>query len=63
VEGGLAKDYYQFSKRTFEMMVGYKRRIGDRLIVEIGYLNNLFNFDNSPDMGIHLGLTVFLPRS
>ena len=60
VENGVAKDYGQFSKRTSEMLFGYKRFYDSGWILEIGFLENLFYYDNSPDIALHVAVTKFL---
>jgi len=60
VESGVAKDYSQFSKRTSELMFGYKHRYQSGWVLEVGFLENLFYFDNSPDIALHAAVTKFL---
>ncbi len=38
-----------------EIMVGFKRLLGAHVVLEASVLENLFVFDNSPDVGFHLG--------
>ncbi|MDF1544986.1 MAG: DUF3187 family protein [bacterium] len=56
-ESGMARSFSQFSYGTYELMFGYKRQLNQSLILELGILENLFYFDNSPDFGLHFGLT------
>ena len=51
----LAKDYYEFSRTVNELTVGTKICIGDHGILEIGFREDLFYFNNSADFGIHVG--------
>ena len=51
-----AKHFGEFSKSTYEITVGVKRVLADNLLIEASLLENLFVFDNSPDMGFHVGL-------
>ena len=60
VENGVAQDYGQFSKRTSEILFGYKRFYDSGWVLEVGFLENLFYFDNSPDIALHLAVTKFL---
>lgn len=56
VESGIAEDFAQFSDNTYELVLGYKCRLNEDTILEIGFLENLFFFNNSPDFGLHLGV-------
>ncbi len=60
VESGVAINYSQFSERTSELMVGYKHRYSSGLLMEVGFLENLFYFDNSPDIAFHVALAKIL---
>jgi hypothetical protein len=51
-----ADEFGAFSKATHEVTFGYKRMLRDNLLVEVSILENLFVFDNSPDVGFHVGL-------
>jgi len=42
VESGVAENFYQFSQRTSELLIGYKHRYQSGLVLEIGILENLF---------------------
>ncbi len=53
---GGAVDFGDFSKATNEVTLGFKRLVMPDLIVEMSVLENLFAFDNSPDVGFHVGL-------
>jgi len=60
VESGVAENFDQFSQRTSELLIGYKHRYQSGLVFEIGILENLFYFDNSPDVAFHVGLVKFI---
>ena len=60
IESGVARNYYEFSERTYELMFGYKHRYESGWVFEIGFLENLFYFDNSPDIALHVAVTKFL---
>jgi hypothetical protein len=45
-----------FSKNAYEVTVGFKRLLSPNLLLEVSLLENLFIFDNSPDVGFHVGL-------
>lgn len=51
-----ARDFADFSKRTYEITLGFKRLLAPDVVFEASVLENLFVFDNSPDVGFHLGL-------
>lgn len=51
-----APGFADFGKRTWEVTLGFKRVLTPDLLFEASVLENLFVFDNSPDVGFHLGL-------
>jgi hypothetical protein len=57
-ESGIARDFYQFSTATYEVMFGYRRRLSANASLEIGLLENILAFDNSPDFGFHTAVTI-----
>ncbi len=56
VTSALARDFGDFAKPTYEVTVGLKRVLRSDLLLEASLLENLFVFDNSPDVGFHVGL-------
>ncbi len=56
VERGIAVDFYQFSNSTYELMFGYQKRLTKTTTIELGFIENLFTFDNSPDIVLHSAL-------
>jgi hypothetical protein len=55
---GVAEDWLDFSRPSHEIVLGFKidiRKLG--AVLEIGGLENLGIPDNSPDFGLHAGLT------
>jgi|YNPNPStandDraft_1061719.scaffolds.fasta_scaffold10053_3 hypothetical protein len=54
---GAAKDFYQFSETTNEITFGMKAEFLPKTFLEFGLIENLFHFDNSPDFGLHFGLS------
>jgi hypothetical protein len=54
---GIADDYHVFSDVAHEITLGWKRRLKDGWLLEVGLIENIIEFDNSPDFGVHLGLT------
>ena len=51
-----AKHFGDFSKSTYEVTLGFKHVLSDNLLLEASVLENLFTFDNSPDLGFHVGV-------
>lgn len=62
VTSGAARDFGDFSKNAYEITLGFKRLVGRNLLVEVSVLENLFIFDNSPDVGFHVGLVWRSPH-
>ena len=60
MERGIATSFSEFTENTYEIIFAYKRHIGRATVLEIGFLENLFFFDNSPDIGFHFGITRIL---
>ena len=56
MESGIAEDYAEFSDNTYELLLGCKFRLSDSMVAEIGFLENVFFFNNSPDIGLHFGV-------
>ncbi len=50
-----AARFGDFAKNTYEVTLGFKHRVGKHLLLEASVLENLFIFDNSPDVGFHVG--------
>ncbi len=50
-----AENFGDFSKNTYEITLGFKRILNPRLLLEASVLENLLIFDNSPDVGFHVG--------
>lgn len=55
-QGG-ADRFRPFSSPSHEVTIGWKGEIGPGIILEIGLIENVLVFDNSPDFGIHSGFT------
>lgn len=51
-----AEEFGGFARPTYEIAFGFKRVLSRELLLEASVLENLFVFDNSPDVGFHLGL-------
>jgi hypothetical protein len=57
ISAGVAKDLGPFSSASNEITLGWKWELAERTVLELGLIENLVNFDNSPDFGVHAGLT------
>ncbi len=51
-----AESFGDFAKNTYEVTVGFKHVVNPNLLLEASLLENLLIFDNSPDVGFHVGL-------
>jgi hypothetical protein len=47
-----------FSRPSNEIVAGFKWEPRRGLLVELGIVENIVNFSNSPDFGIHAGLSL-----
>jgi thioredoxin-related protein len=56
--GLLAKNLGDFSQNSHEITLGWKWELAERTVFELGLIENLINFNNSPDFGVHAGLTI-----
>ena len=54
---GAAKDLGVFSDTSNEIVLGWKWEVRDAGVLEIGLLENVVSFDNSPDFGVHAAFT------
>ncbi len=54
---GVARDFGAFSKSSTEVTLGWKWEFLPRTTLELGLIENILSFDNSPDFGLHLGLS------
>lgn len=57
IQTGAARDFYAFSDTTHEVAAGFKYRLRPEVLLEFGLIENLVNYDNSPDIGVHFGLS------
>lgn len=55
---GAAREFGEFTRPSNELSFGFKWAVDRRLLFEWALLENLFYFDNSPDFGMHFGITV-----
>ncbi|ACL01914.1 hypothetical protein Dalk_0205 [Desulfatibacillum aliphaticivorans] len=54
---GSCKNLWGFKEPSHEVTLGLKGRLTKRFAWEIGVLENIIAYDNSPDFGLHWGLT------
>ena len=57
INTGAAKDFYQFSLPTYEVTLGMKAEFLPDAFFEFGLIENVFYYHNSPDLGLHFGLS------
>ena len=53
---GLSPDFGPFAAESHEFTLGWKWEVVSKTVIEVGLIENLISFDNSPDFGIHVGL-------
>jgi len=53
---GVVDSMGPFSTNSHEITLGWKGELVDRVVFEVGLIENLINFSNSPDFGVHLGV-------
>src|SRR5262249_42814240 len=46
------------SRPSHEVVAGFKWEIGTRVVIDLAIVENVINFQNSPDFGIHGGITI-----
>lgn len=56
----VAKDYFEFSQESHEVNAGVKWQLKNGAILELSVIENLVNFENSADFGLHFGLSTVL---
>lgn len=56
---GTTRDDNEFSRPTYELVLGAKHRLFANVMLEYGLMENLFFFDNSNDFGLNLGITIY----
>jgi len=54
---GVATDFDPFSQASNEVIFGWKWEVRQAGVLEIGLLENIVTFDNSPDFGVHAAFT------
>jgi len=51
------EDLGPFSESSYEVMLGWKWEVKTKVVLEFALIENIIVFDNSPDFGIHAGIT------
>jgi len=54
---GAADDLGALSRASHEILGGFKWQAFARVLIEFAVIENVINFDNGPDFGVHLGVT------
>jgi hypothetical protein len=54
---GAAREFASLSRGRYQVKLGYAYRFNAGTRFELGLLENVFRFDNTPDFGLHIGLT------
>jgi thiol-disulfide isomerase/thioredoxin len=54
---GVAVDFDPFSETSNEVIFGWKWEVRQAGVLEVGLLENIVTFDNSPDFGVHAAFT------
>jgi hypothetical protein len=57
VSEGQAIDLGSFSDYSYEITLGWKWEMIRSYVVELGIIENVIIYDNSPDLGVHLGMS------
>lgn len=57
INSGIAENFYDFSRPTYEVTLGFKKDLSRHFMIEFGLLENLFIFDNSVDFGVSSAVT------
>ncbi len=55
--GAFSEDFGPFEDTSKEVTVGYKWELRKKGSLEIGAIENISSFDNSPDFGVHVGFS------
>jgi thiol-disulfide isomerase/thioredoxin len=58
VTEGLANDLGDLSDPSHEITLGAKWEVITGTVIEVGLIENIITFGNSPDFGLHLGVTT-----
>ena len=55
---GVVKGLRPFSKPSNEVTLGWKGEVAQDVVLEFGLIENIITHDNSPDFGLHAGLSI-----
>ncbi len=56
VTEGLIDDLGALSELSHEITLGWKRELHPRTVLEIGMIENVYEFDNTPDFGFQFSI-------
>lgn len=57
INSAAAKDFFEFSEYTDEIAWGIKSEFSPGWMIEFAVIENIINFKNSPDFGVHAGVS------
>lgn len=52
------KNLESLDEAAHEVNLGFKWRVGQRYMIDFALIENIITLDNSPDFGLHLGLSI-----
>ena len=52
----IAEDFSPFTKASHEVNLGWKWEMPGACTFELGLIENVITYGNSPDFGVHMGL-------
>ncbi len=58
ITAGAVDDLRDFSKPSHEVGGGFKWEVTGGILFEASLIENIINFENSPDLGFHFGITM-----
>ncbi|MBW1989811.1 MAG: DUF3187 family protein [Deltaproteobacteria bacterium] len=58
VTQGAVQNFGEYSEPSHEITLGLKVEVAPSAVVAVGLLENIVTYDNSPDFGVHAGLTA-----
>lgn len=58
ISSAVAQDFFEFSKYTDEITWGIKSEVSSGWVLEFSLVENIINFQNSPDFGLHSAISV-----
>lgn len=57
ITSGSAEELKDFSRPCHEVLAGFKWEVGTGILLQFALEENIVNFANSPDFGVHAGIT------